>query len=356
MRTKAITLITCLGSFGSGVQAQDQRIVLQGNGQPQVFITIDDALAAAQPNDALYFSGGSFSTALASAGFTIGIPLHFIGAGIDPDSSGVTNTTTLGTAGTYSFTFTSGASGSTFTGIKFAPNSSLLYGTGEGDDAPQGMVFDRCEFDCIVQLGFDEDVPASSSTFTECIFRNSVYGVGPAPTTFTRCIFDLLSNNSVIGTFRPSGLTMDHCIVLEAPVANCESISITNSIFTKIGGVPISQSSGVVSNCMISHSELFVVGSAITSSNIITDLNPANIFVDEVDNDHQYSDDFRLAPGSPGIDAGSDGTDIGIYGSASPYKDGSIPFNLHFQQAAIANSTDVDGDLPVNIRVAAQPN
>ena len=129
MRTIAITLLTCIGLMGAGVHGQEQRIVLQGAGQPQIFTTLDDALAAAQPNDALYFSGGSFSTALASEGFTISIPLHFIGAGIDPDSSSVTNTTTLGTAGTYSFTFTSGASGSTFTGIKFAPTGSFLYGT-----------------------------------------------------------------------------------------------------------------------------------------------------------------------------------------------------------------------------------
>jgi hypothetical protein len=356
MRTKAITIITCLGFLGSGVQAQDQRIVLQGIGQPQVFTTLDDALAAAQPNDALYFSGGSFSTALASAGFTISIPLHFIGAGIDPDSSAVTNTTTLGTAGTFDFTFTTGASGSTFTGIRFSPNANIRYGTGLDNDAPTGMVFDRCEFTGIVRLGFDEDAPASSSTFNECIFRNSVFGVGPAPTMFTRCIFDLYSNNSSIATFRPSGLTMDHCVVMEGPIANCESMVVSNTVLTKVGGVPISQSTGTVNNCLITHTELHAVGANITSSDIIIGVPQPDIFVDEVDNDHQYSDDLRLAPGSPGIGAGTDGTDIGIYGTASPYKDGSIPFNPHFQQATIASSTDVEGDLPVNIRVTAQPN
>jgi hypothetical protein len=50
----------------------------------------------------------------------------------------------------------------------------------------------------------------------------------------------------------------------------------------------------------------------------------------------------------------TDGTDVGIYGTASPYKPGGVPYNPHFRSATIAPATDPDGDLPVNIRVAAQ--
>ena len=82
----------------------------------------------------------------------------------------------------------------------------------------------------------------------------------------------------------------------------------------------------------------------------------ANIFVNEIDGNYQFSDDLHLAPGSGGIGGADDGTDIGIYGTASPYKPGNVPYNPHFRTAAIATSTNANGDLPVNIRVAAQPN
>ena len=65
---------------------------------------------------------------------------------------------------------------------------------------------------------------------------------------------------------------------------------------------------------------------------------------------------MHLAPGSGGIGAADDGTDIGIYGSSSPYKPGNVPYNPHFRTATVAPATNPNGDLPVNIHVAAQPN
>ncbi|MBL4585431.1 MAG: hypothetical protein JKX84_00010, partial [Flavobacteriales bacterium] len=58
--------------------------------------------------------------------------------------------------------------------------------------------------------------------------------------------------------------------------------------------------------------------------------------------------------GSPGAGAGTDGTDVGIYGGSYPYKHGAVPFNPHVQINQIDNQTNGQGELPVNIRVAAQ--
>jgi Pyruvate/2-oxoacid:ferredoxin oxidoreductase delta subunit len=63
---------------------------------------------------------------------------------------------------------------------------------------------------------------------------------------------------------------------------------------------------------------------------------------------------FHLNPLSPGINAGTDGTDIGIYGGLYSWKDGSIPFNPHIQQKTISGTTDNNGNLNVNIKVEAQ--
>ena len=42
-----------------------------------------------------------------------------------------------------------------------------------------------------------------------------------------------------------------------------------------------------------------------------------------------YSSNFQLRSNSPYLVAGTDGTDIGIYGGPFPWKEGSIPFNPH---------------------------
>lgn len=67
-----------------------------------------------------------------------------------------------------------------------------------------------------------------------------------------------------------------------------------------------------------------------------------------------YQYDFNLQIQSPGINAGTDGTDIGIYGGAFPWKEGSIPINPHIQTKTISSTTDPSGNLPVNIKVMTQ--
>jgi hypothetical protein len=67
-----------------------------------------------------------------------------------------------------------------------------------------------------------------------------------------------------------------------------------------------------------------------------------------------YSDDYHLKSTSVGVNAGRDGTDIGIYGGAFPWKEGSLTFNPHYQRINISPTTDNNGNLNVNIKVEAQ--
>jgi len=64
--------------------------------------------------------------------------------------------------------------------------------------------------------------------------------------------------------------------------------------------------------------------------------------------------DYHLKADSPGKNAGKDGTDIGIYGGSYPWKEGSLPFNPHYQKIQVAPKTDNQGNLNVNIMVKAQ--
>jgi len=171
---RPFTLLVCVGLVAVSAHAQTSRIVLQGTGGPTVHTEIAAAVAAAQPGDRLYLSGGIF---LLTGPMVVDKPLHFIGAGIHPDSSGVTGTTTIGTTGGSSahFQVTTPASGSTFTGIIFNPTGNVVYGTSEGDDDPTGLVFHRCEFKSNMYLGFAEGA-TSSSPFDECIILGDLHG------------------------------------------------------------------------------------------------------------------------------------------------------------------------------------
>jgi hypothetical protein len=61
-------------------------------------------------------------------------------------------------------------------------------------------------------------------------------------------------------------------------------------------------------------------GDNTPSQNNIVNQNPLFVSAPARDN-FNYSYDYHLQPGSPGEDAGTDGTDIGIYGGAYPWPD-----------------------------------
>jgi hypothetical protein len=349
MTYKTLLILTCSGLLSAGAHAQEPRIVLEGATGPQVFTTFDAALAAAQANDKLYFSGGTHH---AQAGIVLDKPLHFIGAGIHPDSSSVTSTTTL-TSGD-DMRITTAASGSTFTGIRFNPDGYVYYGTDETNDDPTDLFFQRCVFDTRVYLDMAEPC-ASSSAFDECIFHSLFLGVDGVVATVTRSIFDYApGTGATISGFGTGGLTMSHCTVLGARVGNSPNANISNSIFT-FTSAPFWQSGGsTITNCLVTSDALVSNMSGYISVGNVLNVPAAEIHVNETDDNYQFTDDLHLQPTSIGVGMATDGTDVGIHGSSSPYKPGGVPFNPHFRAAEIAPATDMNGDLPVNIRVAAQ--
>jgi len=65
--------------------------------------------------------------------------------------------------------------------------------------------------------------------------------------------------------------------------------------------------------------------------------------------DYQYN--YHLKPNSPYLSAGSDGTEIGIYGGNSPYREGAVPSNPHIYFKQVSTQTNSNGQLPVQFKV-----
>lgn len=79
-----------------------------------------------------------------------------------------------------------------------------------------------------------------------------------------------------------------------------------------------------------------------------------SIYVSHTFGSFNYNNNYQLRSNCLGNNAGSDGTDIGLFGTAYPYKPGAVPINPHIQTKIIAPNTDSQGNLNINIRVGAQ--
>ena len=78
------------------------------------------------------------------------------------------------------------------------------------------------------------------------------------------------------------------------------------------------------------------------------------VFVNQSGYAFNYANDYHLL--NPTMYLGTDGSQVGIYGGMFPYKEGAVPSNPHFQLKNIAPTTDVNGDLNIQIQVEAQDN
>ncbi len=358
MNTRTLITLLLSSAMTCAATAQLPRIVVQGSGAPQVFMDFPAAVAAAQAGDKLYLSGGIFNY---TGGLVIDKPLHFIGAGIIPDSSQTTGVTTLnGVEVNEPLYILTAASGSTFTGIRFTRASwdnlsnttSVLFGTSVDNDAPTDIVFQRCWFQRHLALGHANTAAAATNTIIdECLFMGNLVGESHTA-TIKRSIF-----NQGIYSFWAGGLILENCVVMNG-ITNTYSAIIRNS-YLRSGNnnyCTFGCNSCIIENTVTPNSYITSTSPGAVLTDNLELVVPATFFVAEANNYYEITDDIHLAPGSPGIGHGTDGTDVGIYGTSSPYKPGAVPYNPHFRTATIAPATNTNGELPVNIRVAAQPN
>lgn len=342
------SIVSCIAFSAIAIPstAQLPRIVVDGITAPQVFTDLNEAILAAPENSNITLSGGSFHV---PGGFALDKTLHFVGAGIHTDSTNATGATIFTASGYDLFALTSGASGSSFTGIWFNNEGNVTFslGTGPGDQVVTGVDFLRCMFQKEVRLGIEEP-SNSSSAFTECIFHGVLRGSGGI-SVVNRCIFDLTpSTGGSIVTFRPSGLSLLNSIVLGGKTDFCQNATISNCVFTG-SNPPIWQSNyTTVSNCIFSASQVFSNSSDTVSIGNIVGQSPTTIFVNEVDGFYQFTDDVHLAGGNQ--------NGIGLYGNSPQYKPGAVPHVPHFRQVEVAKGTEPNGELLMNVKVAVQPN
>ncbi len=335
---KSILFLILAICFSFSASYAQNLIALQHNGATTLFTTIPAAVTAAVGGDTVYLPGGSFP------GFSIDKKLAIIGVGHNPDSTAATGMTLI--SGEIHMT-TANCDGSIFTGIRVSAIQNL---GGDNDN----VQVSRCFVSGAGILPANGPAGSENWTISEC---------------FVTQIQTIISNSLVSNNL----ITM--------PIQSASNCQIENNIFLYSGGGnnPVSGNF-----CTVKNNVFYIIGTggvdnSLFNNNIwsngnipngvfgngnigtgnINDPNFNGLFTNfsyttyagNIGNLYQF--DFHLV--NPTYNTGgTDGTPIGIYGGTFPWKDGSLPFNPRILFKNIGNSTDLNGNLQINIHVEAQ--
>lgn len=348
---KKITLIIAVVFTLLIQMANSQNLIAVQNGGTTTFYTdINAAITGALAGDTIYLPGGSF-TILNS----ISKPIHIVGVGHDPDSTNATNYTYLN-GSSYpagSLQLTSGASGGSISGV-LIPSTFLL---GDGNGCATNYKIYRCKIKQMASMQSNTwQCSPSNISIIECIIDYIGFPSASNLLIYNNILISLsgIGSNNVVR----NNVFLSASTPLSTSYYFIVSSYFENNIF--IGSPFIYYYSNTFNNNVFNNN-IFVEnvtfpyqGTSNIGINNIINQSPNSIFVNQTGNSFSYDLDYHLQPNSPGKNAGTDGTDIGIYGGAFPWKEGSLPPNPHLQSKVVSNTTDQSGNLNVNIKVAAQ--
>jgi hypothetical protein len=327
MKTLALFALVLLGSQ---LKAQTPQFVLVHNNTNSVYTTWDATYAQAVDGDNIYLPGVTIPNAI-----TIAKILNIYGAGHYPDSTTATGKTIM--IGPITITkkiYIEGleilnsidlvdvsANGSSLVRMKI-PN--LNFG------GTEGHFINGCVISYIYSSDLTNCLGPKNLLFVSCIlsnfnrikdssFENCIFLCPTTSWSYSSCSNTTFKNNIFHGLFEIDWYYSQQCFTLTGNL-------FYNNLFTR-SSIP-SNSSG--------------------NGNILG-VNPSFVLYNIYPFAYNYN--FHLPNNSPYLNAGTDGTQIGIYGGTFPYKDGAIPSNPHIYFKNIAPQTNASGVLPIRIKV-----
>ncbi len=263
------------------------------------------AINAALVDDTIYLHGSGISY----GNLTITKRITLIGAGYNPTGTQFVQPTIVGSVSLDTVAFTNPVSGLHIIGIQ--ANDFSTY------NPINNVHFERCAgtFNYvrgdgwIVEHCIIYSFYCFSTPFSSRILRNNIiYGSGAI---------------SFNGATNGAGMLIDHNII-QGTISYLQYAVITNNVFTFSG---IANSAGNSFNTYNNNITVNTVPDAIpltnnSGSGNINNANPATIFIGNVTSAQSYpallNVNWHLTPTSPGHNAATDGTDVGIYGGANP--------------------------------------
>lgn len=340
-------LIAALATLGTLPVLAQPKITLSHLGVPTFYTNLSTAITAAVNGDTLYLPGGTLSP---SGIITVSKSLHFVGMGHYPDSTVATGVTVIN-----DLRFITGASAGSIEGCKI---NSLRIGN-VANQTINGFLVKRCTIGNFY-LGSDNVSTFESIVLTDNVFTDYVNIKDGYPNILiSRNIFAFMGSG---GNFYCQGLLLKNNIIYSyygSVLNDFNGCVLENNIIISVSSSSFNNMTLGSYNCQYIKN-LFIPNvtswGTNTNTNNILNQTVANTFVNAPGVTFSYSHNYHLLPASPGKNYGTDGTDVGIYGTTTPYKDGAVPFNPHIMSKNISSDLTPAGILNVNVTVSAQDN
>ncbi|MEE4177821.1 MAG: hypothetical protein V2I46_09945 [Bacteroides sp.] len=321
------------------VSAQAQnRFIVQNGTTTEIFSTFAQALAGSEAGDTLYMPGGTFPIGNVYIDHT----LTLIGTGHYPDYTAATGVTWLDG----NIYLRAGADNSFLQG--FYLTGSINIGSSAANQAVNFLTISRCNIENI-KLYYYTPATAEQIHILENVIRNTIIG-GNAQ-------YVLIEKNIVhnISQFSDNTMITNNIVLKESSDTfnGLYSCLIQNNIFLHTGSYFFynSTSNTLLNNLFVRE---FVMPGNNTGSGNIGGQALSSIFVNVEGSVFGYEYDYHLQAGSPGVNGGTDGNDIGIYGTTIPYKEGAIPFNPSITFEQVSPLVNEEGNIEVEVNVSAQ--
>jgi len=310
---------------------------------PGQYTNLQTAINAALPGDTLYVHGSTVSY----GNVTVNKTLTFIGTGHNPNKPNPL-VSEIGNLTLDSVSGVSGASGTRVAGFKLNRISGYA-----GSGGTKNVRIARNYF---VSGGTKITVTGSGWIIENNIFYPSYITLNNNGNVMVRN--NIFSGAYIFSSNKATVLIVNNVFLGFSPATALSTVSnalIANNIFMGSSPKGSSVNSNTFSNNITyqTANDTIPFGSNTGTGNLVAQ-NP--MFTNLPINSFNYGYDFTLQPTSPGKNAGTDGTDIGVYGGISPFVDltGS-PAIPQMKYVTILNPVIQVGDsLKVNIKAKKQ--
>lgn len=327
---------------------------------PGQYKRLDSAIYFAAANDVLLVSGSVTDYAAITGSITIGKPITIYGSGYDPRTDQA-----LATTVSYIHINTGGL-GTTISGIYISNQINTDYGT-------NNITISRCKINNLMNTGsYTNGISGSNYEIRENIIGGEI-AIAAYNNSYALSNISI-HNNIITGSLGGSPgasnvliynnyFTSTNPFSSPAYSGNLYNANVYNNIFYYKSGSSTSSAS-YTNNCVFnnnlyynnSNSNPFNIGSNgnIGSNNI--NANPVFVAIDLTTTSVTRTDNFNLQAGSPGINAGIDGKNIGPEGGSIPiqYPYAGLPAIPWIQSMSISNPViPTNGTLNVNFKASS---
>ena len=340
MKYLSTTLLLLLTAATYAQTPQIARVSNKGTTTLYNVTGLKAAMSAARDGDIIYLPGGLFG--IDSLIFQHNVTV--IGAGHSPDSTQYTGRTIIsGTVYVYG-----GASGGSLQGVALGAGGdyAVLF-----NQSCQNFNFTiaKCYFNGTGYFGYSYSSTNSTLTLTQCVLGSLNNEYVARTNNAANTMFNIYATNCIITTVQCSNSNFINCLIWTT--SNCVNNNYQNCVLRT--GFYYSDYSTFI-NCHVeSNTSLPSISYTSLQYNTTYDATTGSTFVGgAMPSSFSYTFNFHVKSTSAAAGSGIDGTDKGIYGSQQPYNPN--PSNPHIYFKNIAQTTNPQGQLQVNVKVAAQ--